>query len=647
MRNNPESTDVMLVSMPFAPLYKPSIGLSLLDASLAGSGISSRVCYMMMLLADKLGDEQYKLLSEDLPNAMLIGEWVFAEELFPGHDRWDFVDEIVNAPPKTIGFAEPTPEVVDKIIQARRAAAEVVNRSLDIVCKADPGVVGFTSVFQQHTASLALARRIREALPDTKIIFGGSNCESVMGGETLRQFPFIDAVVSGEADLVFHELVQRLLDGKSADDMGGVYTRANIDRRFDEMSFESAPRVEDMDALPLPAFHSYFEQFRSASSSYVRKTPDVLFETSRGCWWGEKSHCTFCGLNGSGMAYRSKSASRALDELRYLKNEYPGCTIDVVDNILDMSYFDDFVPDLADLNVTLFYETKSNLSKAQLRLLKQAGITQIQPGIESLSTDVLALMGKGVSAMQNVRLLKWCSEVGIHPYWSLIFGFPGEKPESYTEMATLVPKLTHLTPPLASGPIHLDRFSPNFDRAEEFGFVDVRPAEPYRYVYPLDDSAVANIAYFFDYDYRDQPDVEQYTTPLVEELARWQAVGADSSFFYGDVDGELHLRDYRPQASGVISSSRRRNELTVLSGIDRILYLECDRIRSLKSLRRRLREQGIDINENELIDRLNPLVSGDLLMAEGERYLSLATPVVAESRKASMLHRLFNRSDHA
>ena len=40
-----------------------------------------------------------------------------------------------------------------------------------------------------------------------------------------------------------------------------------------------------------------------------------FFETSRGCWWGERMHCTFCGLNGATMSYRSKSPRRAVDEL--------------------------------------------------------------------------------------------------------------------------------------------------------------------------------------------------------------------------------------------------------------------------------------------------------------------------------------------
>jgi hypothetical protein len=53
----------------------------------------------------------------------------------------------------------------------------------------------------------------------------------------------------------------------------------------------------------------------------------------------------------------------------------------------------------------------------------------LPPGIESLGTPILALMRKGITGLQNARLLKWCAESGIHVFWSVIYGFPGEPAE--------------------------------------------------------------------------------------------------------------------------------------------------------------------------------------------------------------------------
>ena len=103
----------------------------------------------------------------------------------------------------------------------------------------------------------------------------------------------------------------------------------------------------------------------------------------------------------------------------------------MVDNILDFRYFDTLIPRLAGspLKLDLFYALKANLRKDQLRALRDAGISKIQPGIESLSDDVLRRMRKGETALQNIQLLKWCRELGLKTAWNLIWWFPGEPAE--------------------------------------------------------------------------------------------------------------------------------------------------------------------------------------------------------------------------
>src|SRR4029077_2997389 len=132
-----------------------------------------------------------------------------------------------------------------------------------------------------------------------------------------------------------------------------------------------------------------------------------------------------------------------------------------VDNIIDWKYFDTFLPELrdAELDLKIFYELKANLSKAQVRLLKDSGVDYIQPGIESLSTPILRLMKKGTSALQNIRLLKWCAEFKVDPSWIVIYGFPLEPPQEYDRMSALVPSLVHLPAPKMV-PLAVYRFSP-------------------------------------------------------------------------------------------------------------------------------------------------------------------------------------------
>ncbi|MEA2559448.1 MAG: hypothetical protein QOH06_952 [Acidobacteriota bacterium] len=617
--------------MPFGLLLKPSIGLSLLKASLAPSGIRAEIAYYTLELAGQVGKDAYSSIANGEPtNWVLPGEWIFAGELFddplpeplPDHA---YLTDVLGDSFAGCGDAEPaSPELIASVAAMRAGAGRFLDRCLEDVARRGPRIVGFTSTFQQHVASLALARRIKAALPGTFVVMGGANCESVMGGETLRQFPFVDAVVSGEGDLVFPELVERVLAGRPLAGMAGVYVREELAQRFAERRFESAPRVEDLDSLPWLDYDDYFAQL-AASGLAPAGHANILFETSRGCWWGEKSHCTFCGLNGLGMAFRSKSAERALAELTGLVERYPGCTVNVVDNILDMGYFKDFLPALArqDRDLNLFYETKANLGRDQIELMRRAGIRSIQPGVESLSDAVLSLMGKGVGTIQNIQLLKWCEELDVQPYWNLIWGFPGETAGDYARMAELIPLLTHLPPPFKNGPIRIDRFSPHFDQSERFGFVDVRPFPAYYHVYPLPDEAVRNLAYHFTC----RRGCEGYTRPVAERIADWKRAHDESALFSQERGDELHVWDLRPG----------RDRHFVLRGLQAVLYSICDKAQSARQLQD---STGGPVTEIEA--ELQPLIESGLMLQDSHLYLSLAIPLGSWTPGPAVLGRFFD-----
>jgi ribosomal peptide maturation radical SAM protein 1 len=633
--------DVLLVSMPFGSAFAPSLGLSLLKAGLTNRGISCRVRYFSIRFAEITGQAFYQGIAEDgRPRTReLAGEWIFSGSLFDwtDQDEQEYVNQILFDRGAWTLRSEVSPvssALARRIVATRAHVGPFLDACLDEVLRDRPKIVGFTSIFQQHVASLALARRIKQTRPDIFVVLGGANCEGVMGAETVRQFPFIDAVVSGEGDQVFPELVQRVLNRTSLAGLQGVRTQESVAGDFAGAHFSTAPSVRNLDELPYPDFDDYFAEFEA--SKYGREwQPNLFFETSRGCWWGEKMHCTFCGLNGATMAYRSKSPQRALDELVALVERHPGCNVQVVDNILDMSYFKTFVPALAArrLPLSLFYETKSNLKKDQIRLLREAGIRLIQPGIESFSDPVLTLMRKGVSGLQNIQMLKWCKEFGVEPNWNLLFGFPGEPPEEYARMATFVPFLTHLQPPDSMSMIRMDRFSPNFFDAERLGLVDVQPVASYRYIYRVQEPAIANLAYYFTFRYREPRDVVSYTRPLEKEMLAWKRDWEQSELFSVDVNERLLIWDLRPIS---------RQPLFVLSGIDRALYRACDSACDVRQLAQIAATEGLpDVSIGQITERLQPLVDQGVLLREGSRYLSLAIALGEYAPRPSIVRRFY------
>jgi ribosomal peptide maturation radical SAM protein 1 len=430
----------------------------------------------------------------------------------------------------------------------------------------------------------------------------------------------VSAAVSGEGDIAFPELVTRVLRGDSPAGIAGVYVAGDPRPEDVTMCPPRAPVSTRLDELPVPDYDDYFAQLE-ASGFPTWADPAVLFETARGCWWGQSKHCNYCSLNGREIAFRSKSPGRLLEEVTHLAGKYPGRHLQAVDNMLDMSYFRTVFPELARLRLqsTLFFEVPCRLSKTQIRILRDAGVTRIQPGIESLSTPILRLMNRPATQLSNVQLLKWCQEFNVLAVWNLLFGIPSEPPQEYERGAELLPKLTHLFPPVYFGPFSMSRYSPYFEDARDHGLTSVRPYASYEHIFPFDEAGLTHIAHYYSYDYAEPQDVTTYTASMGQAWKEWYDVHYESDLFFVDRGDNLAFMDLRPIAD---------QTFTVLSGLDRTLYLACDGASKMGRLVAVAEQElGRTVSEVEIEKRLTPWLESSLMIHEEDSYLALALPV--------------------
>lgn len=604
---------VLLVSLPFGPHWAPSLGLSLLKGALAERGIPCRVRYFILDLVKAVGPARYRDLAlRRRTDPDLLGEWIASaglQESTPGQVA-AYVQECLRPWEERAREGLSPEQFLSEVAALRERFPALLDAWAEEILALAPRVVGFTSVFEQNLASLALARRLKTRDPGLLVVLGGANAEGVMGEALFRNFKELDLVFSGESEFRFAAAMEAFLATGKVPRMAGVHARPWLL----EGERQDGVLVQDLDTLPCPDFSDYFAQ-HAALGLAEAFAPAIVFETSRGCWWGQKRHCTFCGLNGASLAYRSKSAERAFEEFQALTLRHPGAEVSVVDNILDLGYFATFVPRLAAAGnrSELFYEVKANLTKDQLRLLKAANITKLQPGIESLSDQVLRIMNKGVRGLQNVQLLKWCLELGLTPGWNFIYGFPGEDPEEYRRLAEWLPLISHLPPPSAPVRLRLDRFSPYHADARAHGLVNVRAAAAYRHAYRLPAAELDDLAYFFDFDYADGRDPHRYAAPLLKAVATWQADFRASALFFVDKGDFLLVFDQRPAA---------RQPLHALEGDDRDLLLAADALGSPAELGRRLGRPEAWVRR-----RLPALTAAGLVLGDGRSWLALPVAV--------------------
>ena len=586
---------VRFVVVPFVPAHQPALGVSSLLAVLQRAGIGGDVRYLNLAYGERLGWKFYSYLTDVVPTAFLPGDMVFSRALWGDRapDLASYEERVVQWIRQAAAGSEAGLRAMlaewERHAEVVRAAFEdapqIVSGWADEVLADRPRVLGFTSTFQQSAAALALAQEVRRRVPreEVAILFGGANCEDDMGRALADNFPFIDAVVSGEAENVIVDLARRFIDQAAPPGP----------------RFVPGVMVSDMDALPRPNFDHYFA---AAQRTSLRDKTWLAAESSRGCWWGMKSHCTFCGLNGGTMKFRSKSAARFAEELDSLEQTYGARRFALTDNILDMQYLRSLLPDLVAKarQYRLFYETKANLRKDQVELLAAAGVAWLQPGIESFSTPVLKLMAKGTTRLQNVQLLKWCAELGVTVQWNLLFGFPGE----YDAMADLLPALCHLPPPMGSAVIRLDRFSPYWEAPERHGMVGVRHTWAYDYVFcGLAEAERDRLAYFFEYAYADGRRPLEYARMTAVRVSEWRDLA-------GAKKPQLELRVSADGAMIVDTRPCRRDELFAIGPVELAVLRALDGYRTVAGVPGALREAGIAIDPRdceaiiaELIDR--------------------------------------------
>jgi ribosomal peptide maturation radical SAM protein 1 len=592
---------VLLIQPPLASAKAPALGLTVLKGNLASRGIGCQIRYLNLDFAKMAGFQLYNLLSrnKEAPTA----QWAFAKELF-GEQIVD--EETYYARAAKVG-GRGLAERLKTMRQMVPAFVEDVMRSVDWGCY---DIVGFAAGLGSTPASLLLADRVRRNFPGKIIVMGGADCRDEMGVELHRACPFVDYVFTGEADETLPEFVLRLGRGEPIRDIPGIVYRNGSGSEITG----PAGCVASLDNAPLPDYDDYFEQLKGLTR--VKLAVKMPVETARGCWWGAKQRCRFCGTPS--RQYQTKSPERVLAELEHLRQRYGSAYFLVHDSIFNNRFLDNLIPAIKQKQwrIAIQWEVKVGLKKEHVRLLAEAGVRVVQPGIEAFSTHLLRAMNKGCTALQNVQLMKWGRQYGILVTFNLICGLPGGEAHDYAEQLAVIRGLHHLDPPNLV-PFVLMRFSSYYENAQDFGLVRVHPSREYQYQFP---PAYHGLAYFFDFRCarRGMGGAQRYWDPLQTEIKAWKVArwaGATCYFTYAS-DGQVRIDDCRKPDL---------HKKFMLSGWMADVYAYCDSIHSLAAIRRHLEHRSHPAPSAEELQRfLDSMVGERLMLREGDSYLSLA-----------------------
>ena len=308
---------------PIANIRYSSLALSLLKSCLINAGISCTIDYASMRFARLFGLYNHsQFQAKRTIYFHYMPEVIFSEfaGIKPRKDIDELIKIILESPrslPEHLKSYEALKNFLDEL---RIAAKKTIDETVEKILSFDSKIVGLTSSFKQECASLAIMKKVKEINPSVTTIIGGANCMGTAGIAVLKKFKFIDYVFLGEADDVFADICRHILDGEK--DFRMPY---GLLRQGGEIPEKVPHRViMNMNEVPSPEADDFFEALKeNFTDDEIKKiSPIIMAEGSRGCWWGEKHSCTFCGLNGLVKTYRQKTPQRIADELNYIVNRY-------------------------------------------------------------------------------------------------------------------------------------------------------------------------------------------------------------------------------------------------------------------------------------------------------------------------------------
>ncbi len=288
-----------------------------------------------------------------------------------------------------------------------------------------PDLLAATFYLFNRNLLLALLSRYKALFPDCRLVLGGPE---FLGDNRIfcQRHPYVDALIRGEGEIAFAELLQCIEQPQSWSAIPG-FCGLRAGRYIDN---GLAPCVKRLDDLPSP-YPAYLDSFRK---------PFIQLEASRGC----ANQCTFCTSAGVALRYLS------LDRVRQDLDLIAAAQIQEV-RLLDRTFNDrparciPLLRILRDEFKTLKFHLEIDPARITPAILKELGAAaparfHLEIGVQTLSQPVLRILRRRGSA---ARLLKGtqalCRLGNLKTHLDLIAGLPGATlPELLRDLELLI-----------------------------------------------------------------------------------------------------------------------------------------------------------------------------------------------------------------
>ena len=317
---------------------------------------------------------------------------------------------------------------------ALKRGKDIYDDCVEKILAETPDLVGFSAQCTTYPAVIQISKKIKGRDPHVKIVIGGHNA-SFVDQMTLKRYPFIDAIVRGEGEITFKELVNACEKGTAWKDVKGItYRQGNNIFRNDDRDL-----ISDLNDLPFPdyTFTAPLSEYRDACR--LPRSIAIL-EVGRGC----PHRCIYCSES---MLWRRRtrtfSPSRIVDEIENLHKNYEAeCFLLAYDQFTaNRGFVESFCAKIIEngLNHLPWYciSRLDSLDASLLALMREAGCESMCYGVDSGSKETLSFIRKNIDHEILYTRVVETADQGIIPTLSFVIGFPEEERKDIDETLTL------------------------------------------------------------------------------------------------------------------------------------------------------------------------------------------------------------------
>jgi radical SAM superfamily enzyme YgiQ (UPF0313 family) len=281
-------------------------------------------------------------------------------------------------------------------------------------------IIGITAMTPTINTALDIAKLSKSVLSQTPVIIGGVH--PTVSPEFVLSSEYVDFVIRGEGEISFNRFLEKGL--KAPDEIPGLCWKKNGDIVIQE----KAPPIQNLEEIPRPDYHSFPVEKYIEYTNELRGIRAISMMISRGCPY----NCSFCAVHQTmGKKWRCCAPRQSAEFMMKICKDFNLEGVWFKDSIFNINHqwTQTFANYLISLNNPYKFQFNTRvdlINPDEICLLKKAGLTKVDLGIESGSKNSLKTLNKGISIEQIHYAVNILRKAEIKVSGFFMIGIPGE-----------------------------------------------------------------------------------------------------------------------------------------------------------------------------------------------------------------------------